>query len=160
MPVQESAWLQGMVELVAAFPVTDETDETRAIRGQVYRRELQPYLTDHQWRYAVSEAIRSERWFPQVAVLVDLAKGSPPEPRPQIRGALPEYECRECDGTGFEPFERSGYKWVRHCSRGCKPLRPEEKTQRRRPVEAQAWTGAMAGLGWDDAVGRFPGEEG
>ena len=30
-------------------------------------------------------------------------------------------ECGLCEGTGFEPFERDGYAFVRFCPRGCKP---------------------------------------
>ena len=117
MPVSEQAWMQGMAELGACFPARDEELEETALRAQAYRRELQPYLIDHQWRHAVSETIRTERWFPQASVLLDLAMAAPPPPS---AGLLAAARCAMCDDTGFELEERDGRTWAAPCSR-CRP---------------------------------------
>ncbi len=130
MPVSNEAWARGMLEL-ALLPSREESPEMEMLRADVYRRDLQPFTTDHQWRHAVSEAVRTLDWFPTANQLRTLAEGAPPPPPPAVRGYLAGGECPMCEGTGFEPFERSGYKWVRNCSAGCAPLREHEKSQRR-----------------------------
>ena len=113
--VSDQAWMQGMTELGVAFPNAAEEREAKALRGSVYRRGIAPYLTDHQWRYAVSEAIRSERWFPGVAVLLDYARSAPPPPNAGLLGAA---ACSRCDGTGFAPVIAEGPVRVAPC--GCR----------------------------------------
>jgi hypothetical protein len=153
MPVEEGAWFQGMTELMVSFPIAEEPEEAKAIRGQVYRRELQPYLTDHQWRYAVSEAIRTERWFPQVSVLMEWAQAAPPPPPPPSAGRLyGGFGCESCEGTGFEHFERSGYSFVRHCPRGCKPYNPKLDGPRGSQRVEEWRPGSDSGDGWVDVT--------
>lgn len=117
MAVSEAAWIQGMTELGAIFPARDEDEAETTIRGQVYRREIQPSLTDHQWRHAVSEAIRMCEWFPPVVRLLEFGMAAPVM---DVR-RLAAPECPLCENTGFEPFERGGHAWVRFCPRGCRP---------------------------------------
>lgn len=74
----DAAWIKGMAELAAAFPAKDQDQAVMATRGQVYRREL-GRLTDTSWRYAVSQAVQHERWFPTVAALLDYATDAPDE---------------------------------------------------------------------------------
>jgi hypothetical protein len=106
----EQAWLKGMAELAASFPDRDEAPEVKAIRGQVYRREL-ARLTDETWLYAVRSAIQSEKWFPSVAALLDYANDAPEAP---VKGLLPAdtrtvEEKRADFREGFERF-RSLFK--------------------------------------------------
>jgi len=58
--------------------------------------------------------------------------------------------CPDCDDTGFEPFERGGYSWVRHCPRGCKPHR---HTDGPRAPRVEEWRpGSDSGDGWVDVT--------
>ena len=117
MPVSEQAWTQGMAELGAAFPAREEELSETALRGDVYRKALQATLTDRQWSHAVSEAIRMCEWFPMAARLVEFGATTPPPT--VLKFTQPSMVCSHCEGTGFEPFERGGYSWVRYCPRGC-----------------------------------------
>lgn len=56
-------------------------------------------------------------WFPPVVRLLEFGAAAPVQ---EVR-RLPAPECELCEGTGFEPFERSGHMWVQFCPRGCKP---------------------------------------
>jgi len=126
MPVSNETWARGMLEL-ALLPSREEDQAMETLRGDVYRRELQPFLTDHEWTHAVSEALRGGQWFPTIYELADHAKRAPAPPVPQTAGLLTgSFGCDLCEGTGFEPFTRGGYAFVRHCPRGCKPYRPED----------------------------------
>lgn len=60
--------------------------------------------------------MRLEKMFPAVSTLLEYADHAPQAPK------LLDWtgECGLCQGTGFEPFERGGYGFVRHCPRGCK----------------------------------------
>lgn len=79
MPITEAAWKKGMVELTL-LPSAEEDQAESAFRGSIYQREIQPRLNDNQWRHAVSEAIRNERWFPSVAALMAYGLACPAEP--------------------------------------------------------------------------------
>lgn len=72
----DEAWIRGWTELAATLPDKDQEPVVLGVRGQVYRRELGK-LTDQSWLYAVSEAVRNERWFPTVACLLDYANDAP-----------------------------------------------------------------------------------
>lgn len=76
----DHSWNQGLQDLLAAFPDRDLDPAMLARRGEVYRREL-GHLTDAQWLHAVSEALRSERWFPPVSALLEFAATAP---RPMV----------------------------------------------------------------------------
>lgn len=117
MPVSAVAWMQGMAELGACFPARDEELEETALRAQTYRREIQPFLTDHQWRHAVSAVIRTDRWFPQASVLIEQGSAAPPPPNAGLLSGPP---CATCDGTSFELEERDGRMWATPCST-CRP---------------------------------------
>lgn len=84
--MRDEAWVMGMTELVVSFPDRDQDPEVLRARGAVYRRELGS-LTDEAWLYAARESIRTSRWFPTVAELLDLA-GRAPVMAP--RAALPD----------------------------------------------------------------------
>jgi len=113
-----------MAKLAVSFPQADETDETKALRGQTYREELQPYLTDHEWTHAVSEALRGGQWFPTIFELADHAKRAPAPPPPKNSGFLTgSFGCEICGGTGWEIVERSGYPVSQPCPNLCKPNR-------------------------------------
>lgn len=62
------AWVKGLKQLVLAFPNRDETEAVQTERGAVYRQHLND-LDDGPWLFAVADAIRSEQWFPSVALL-------------------------------------------------------------------------------------------
>lgn len=67
----DAAWAEGIADLVATLPDSSPTDEdVREHRSRVYRRHLD-HLSDTAWLFAVSEAIRHERWFPSAAALRD-----------------------------------------------------------------------------------------
>lgn len=123
----EGAWLTGMRELLT-LPDRDLTPAMLEERGRSYRTHLN-CLTDHQWQYAVSEAVRLEKMFPAVATLLEYGDSAPPAQLLDWSG-----ECGLCEGSGFEPFERRGVRWVRHCPRGCKPHRSEDGPKRERPA--------------------------
>lgn len=95
-----SGWLQGLKELLAAFPDREMAPEIAATRGEVYRRELNA-LTDETWLYAVGECVRHERWFPTVACILDYASDAP-EPAKKALAAPAEFADREEFRRGFE----------------------------------------------------------
>lgn len=107
-------WVEGMKQLVVAFPDRDLPPEVLESRGETYRRHLDD-LTGAQWAHAVAEAVKSERWFPTIAALRDIAEGYMP---PMV--CLPAPECQTCSGSGWEHFERDGYAYVRQCH--CRPV--------------------------------------
>lgn len=108
----DGAWIQGMKEL-SVLPDKDLEPAELANRGEVYRKHLQ-CLTDRQWFHAVDQAVKHEGMFPTVSALLQYADQAPP-PIVDWTG-----DCPLCEGTGFEPFERGGYAYVRFCPRGCK----------------------------------------
>jgi hypothetical protein len=68
----DESWTTGMHALVVAFPDREMNRGYASDRGALYRHHLN-HLTDEAWMHAVSEAIRTERWFPTIAALLDLA---------------------------------------------------------------------------------------
>jgi hypothetical protein len=84
--MRDEAWVDGMRDLAVAFPTQDQDPNVLRARGAVYLREL-GNLTDEAWLYAVREAIRNERWFPTVNVLLDYAARAP---QPPSRTVLPD----------------------------------------------------------------------
>ena len=112
MPVSEAAWMQGMAEL-DLLPSREESDPQIALRGQVYRRDLKPHLTDHQWRHAVSAVMWTERWFPPLSLLRELGLAAPP---PKSAGLLSAPTCETCRSTGFALVERDGRTWATPCA--------------------------------------------
>jgi hypothetical protein len=74
--MQDATWVRGIGDLAVSFPDRDQDPEVLEARGGVYRRELGS-LSDEAWLYAVREAIRNERWFPTIAVLLDYAARAP-----------------------------------------------------------------------------------
>lgn len=123
---------QGMAELSChAVASSEETAERKAIRSRMWAEELS-VLNDHQFHYAVREWARTDGkgFLPTVGKLLELGYAAPPPEKPPSRALLaaPDpNECPACEGTGFEPYEQSGYRWVRHCLRGCTPLRSGER---------------------------------
>ena len=115
----EGAWVTGLKELLT-LPDRDLSPEMLEERGRSYRKHLN-CLTDRQWQHAVAEAVRLEKFFPAAATLLEYGDSAPAK--------LLDWtgECGLCDGSGFEPFERGGYSFVRYCPRGCKV---GEKTRR------------------------------
>lgn len=126
---------QGMAELSChAVASSEDTTERKAIRMRMWAEELAA-LNDHQFRYAIREWVRTDTkgFWPTAGKLLEMGWGAPPEIRPPVKGYLPAPECHLCEGTGFEPFERNAYKWVRHCSRGCVPVRMGERPRAPEP---------------------------
>ena len=78
----EQAWLQGMRDLLAAFPDKDQDQSLMEHRGRVYRRELAA-LSDEEWLAAVSAALREEKWFPTIKALLDHAAAERRPPTPE-----------------------------------------------------------------------------
>lgn len=112
----EWAWVTGMKELLT-LPDRDLSPEMLEERGRSYRKHLD-CLTDRQWQYAVDRAIKAgDAWFPTVSKLLEYGDTTPPASR-----VLPwdAPVCDLCEGSGFQPFERSGHSWVRFCPRGCR----------------------------------------
>jgi hypothetical protein len=71
--VTDRAWVAGYLELTLAFPSKSGERKAEAeARGRLYRKHL-GHLSDGAWLHSVSEAIRTEGFFPTVAVLLDLA---------------------------------------------------------------------------------------
>ncbi len=68
----DAAWAQGMTELLVAFPEREQSTAHSGARSNVYRAYLDD-LADEQWLYAVAQSIRTEKWFPPVARLRELA---------------------------------------------------------------------------------------
>ena len=66
--MDDRAWTEGMLKLVAAFPDRDITPEAFRARGDIYRERLDD-LTDAQWLRAVSVCLDLERFFPAIATL-------------------------------------------------------------------------------------------
>ena len=135
---------QGMAELSChAVASSEETADRKAIRLRMWAEEL-AVLSDRQFRFAVREWVRSDGkgFWPTAGKLLEFGYQAPHEEAPEVRGYLPSGECSLCDGTGFEPFERSGYRWVRHCPRGCLPRR--DNGPRPEP-QAEEW---QPGAGW------------
>lgn len=100
--MEDRAWVDGMAELLASFPSQDQDEAVLAKRGEVYRRELGS-LTDEAWLYAVREAIRSERWFPTVAVLLEHARRAPAPTATMIPSDTRTVEEKRADfRRGFE----------------------------------------------------------
>lgn len=56
------------------------------MRGNVFQREVS-HLTDEVWAYAVSQALKCERWFPTPAAILEYAAEY--EPPLDIAGYLP-----------------------------------------------------------------------
>ena len=152
--MDDTAWVEGMADLVASLQDREMTPELQERRGELYRRELQG-LSNHQWRWAVAEAIRTERWIPAVSVLLDLGHHAPPPVDKSRMLPAPVDECPLCEDTGWELFEQDGYTKARYCERGCKPLRPEEKQEqykRKRHVQrAQQWSARNPSEPWSEA---------
>jgi hypothetical protein len=128
--VTEGAWVTGMRELLT-IPGPDLSPEMQEERGRSYRRHLD-CLTDRQWTHAVAEAVRLEKWFPAVATLLEYGDTAPPMLVGRNEG------CQLCEGTGFEPFERGGYAYVRFCPRGCPVGIASEKPDYRTDAEKRA----------------------
>ena len=55
-------------------------------------------------------------------------------------------ECPSCDGSGFQPFEKDGYSYVRLC-----PMRPEPKQER---LGLRLVVNNSRAGGWTKAVGE------
>lgn len=141
MGVSEEAWNRGMLEL-ALLPAREESDRMVAMRAEVYRRELQPYLTDHEWTHAVSEVLRSQEWFPTIYLLADLAKGAPLPPN---AGLLPgQIGCEICRGTGWEIVERSDYPVSKPCPNGCRPPRLQDMPRIKHEIPQELAVSALA----------------
>ena len=89
--MKNETWIKGMSELAANFPDRDLPEAVLATRGDVYRRELGD-LSDETWLFAVREALRNERWFPSVAILLEYADGAG---APRIADLLPPHRPTE-----------------------------------------------------------------
>jgi hypothetical protein len=113
------------------FPEQSRTPEDDFIRSQTYRKFLD-CLTDDQWSHAVGESLRLEKFFPSVSALLEYGEHAPPR--------LMDWsgECPLCENTGFEPFERGGYMYVRYCPRGCKVGEHVQKPDYRTDAEKRA----------------------
>lgn len=108
----DRSWLEGWARIRACFPDQARSETDEGIRSQSYRKYLD-CLTEHQWEHAVGESLRLEKFFPTVSTLLEYGEHAPAK--------LLDWtgDCPLCEGTGFEPFERKGYMYVRHCPRGC-----------------------------------------
>ena len=71
----DRSWLEGLQELLLAFPDRDLSKEQSDERARFYRRQLDA-LTDEQWTHAVAEVIRTktDTFFPAVGQLLELAQ--------------------------------------------------------------------------------------
>src|SRR4030095_12131178 len=81
----DKAFREGIAAMLVAFPDREKSPNELALRSQVYRRVLD-HLTDEAFLYAVSEALRYERWFPVPSMLIDysddyVSNKALPEPR-------------------------------------------------------------------------------
>lgn len=95
------------------------TEAHAEARGKVYRSHLDD-LDGRQWEFAVSEAIKRQRFFPTVSELRAYAADWEPPPLPRI--APPD--CLICEGTGFEIVKLNAYEFARPCL--CRPKPVEE----------------------------------
>ena len=73
--------------------------------------------------------------------------------RPMLTGS---FGCDLCDGTGFEPFERGSYSFVRHCPRGCKPYRSQDGP--RGDARVEEWSAASYGQDFGKVAQRGASE--
>jgi len=87
--VTDRAWVEGFRELQLAYPNREQAVDEADGRSALYRRHLDD-LTDEQWRHAVAEVIRAERWFPTVAALREYAEGYVPA-NVRLLAAGPDY---------------------------------------------------------------------
>lgn len=88
----DAQWRDGWEELKANLPSSDLTPELAARRGNSYRREL-GYLTNEQWVHAVGVAVRTLRWFPVIAELLEFAREVPLP----VAGLLPAAPARRVE---------------------------------------------------------------
>lgn len=125
-------WLKGLEELMAAFPDRDLPEEVLEKRGEIYRRELAG-LTDEQWRFAVSEAIKSERWFPTVHSLLEFAEsaGAPQRPVVGLLGKGDGWGDREEFRRGFEEVFKPALRAHGIDVEAVAKVMPEEKAEAR-----------------------------
>ena len=130
----ETAWIEGMKELLM-LPSRDQEPITLEFLGKTYRKYLD-CLTDRQWRHAVDETMRHDKWFPAVAALLERGD-SCPAPVPRLQ-PWDHPVCPLCEGSGFEAFERGGYAYVRFCGRGCKVGEFQRPADQRTDEEAKA----------------------
>lgn len=68
----DAEWSRGWGELTVAYPQRDEASEQTALRASLYRKHLDD-LDPPAWLSAVTQAIRTESWFPAVARLRECA---------------------------------------------------------------------------------------
>jgi len=104
----DEAWIKGMAEL-QCLPVQDDSKERKAIRGTVYRRELDA-LSDALWLGVVRLAIQRCRWLPPVSTLLEFASEvyeSPMLGAPRLSEDTRTVEQKRGDAkAGFEIFKR------------------------------------------------------
>lgn len=123
----DSGWAAGIAKLLVAFPDRDQSAGVLQARGQVYREHLED-LSDEAWFWAVSEAVKGERWFPTVAALRDYAESYTPAGYKLLPPARTE-EQREADRAEA----RRGVEMIREALKRLPPapvgLRPAEKRE-------------------------------
>ncbi len=85
----DEAWVLGIGDLVLAFSGADVPPDMLKAKGEVYRRHLD-HLSDEDWLRAVAMAVRSEKWFPSIASLVEYA--APVGPQLPEAAAVAVYE--------------------------------------------------------------------
>jgi hypothetical protein len=105
----DAEWSRGWGELTVAYPQRDEASEQTALRASLYRKHLDD-LDPRAWLHAVTEAIRTEAWFPAVARLRECA-GAWREP---VLPSLPmteeeREERREAARAGLRMIEAAVY---------------------------------------------------
>jgi hypothetical protein len=105
----EESWARGMADLsVLPSATRGVPPETR---GRIYRERL-GHLSDGGWLYAVGQALDSEKWFPTVARLLELAAEFVPSPAAKLLGPARSDEVRDLD----REEARRGVEMIRaHC---------------------------------------------
>lgn len=131
--MKDEQWIRGMSELAASFPDRDLPEQVLAVRGDVYRRELD-HLDGDRWLFAVREAIRNERWFPTVAALLEYAEsaGAPP-----VAGLLPPPRRTEEEKERDRQAARAAIEEIRRIVGNVPPpaKRFPAKVDADRPIE-------------------------